>query len=278
LLFWAGGLILDVRRIQYELRKRRAEEILDFAFVVIREKLGQVLRICLPLMALFLIADAALSQWLKTISEGDRALEQVLMVPVVLTQLMLIQIPLFHMNARWLFEPEVRDRVIWKDSLKSFFPFLFRIVIPYFLQLTILAPLLITVWNVLIRGFYRPEVLFLEGLRGKDMRKRISSLTSALQVFTFWLFHMILFWVAMFLALSFCEAVLELLRVQNFEDYTSFSLTSPLFLFLVFLYSVFFAVSRFLFYVDARTFLEGWDLELQFIRGLDEMTSQKRIS
>ena len=151
-------------------------------------------------------------------------------------------------------------------------------MLPYFIQLTILAPLLISLWNVLIRGFYRPEVLFLEGLRGKDMRKRISSLTSALQVFTFWLFHIILFWIAMFLGLTFFESVFELLRVQNFEVYTSFSLTSLLFIFLIFLYSIFFAVSRFLFYVDARTFLEGWDLELQFIRGLDEMTSQKRIT
>jgi len=277
-LFWAGGLILDVRRIQYELRKRRADELLDFAFVVIREKLGQILRVLIPIFALFLLLDVALIELLKQISDGDAALEQLLMFPVIMLQVMVLQIPVFHMNARWLFEADVRDRAIWKDSWRTFFPFLFRIVLPYFIQLTILAPLLITLWNVLIRGFYRPEVLFLEGLRGKDMRKRISSLTSALQVFTFWLFHIILFWIAMFLALTFFESVFELLRVQNFEQYSSFSLTSVLFIFLIFLYSVFFAVSRFLFYVDARTFLEGWDLELQFIRGLDEMTSQKRIS
>ncbi len=277
-MFWAGGLILDVRRIQYELRKRRADELLDFAFVVIREKLGQILRVLIPIFALFLLLDVALIELLKQISDGDAALEQLLMFPVIMLQVMVLQIPVFHMNARWLFEADVKDRAIWKDSWRTFFPFLFRIVLPYFIQLTILAPLLITLWNVLIRGFYRPEVLFLEGLRGKDMRKRISSLTSALQVFTFWLFHIILFWIAMFLALTFFESVFELLRVQNFEQYSSFSLTSVLFIFLIFLYSVFFAVSRFLFYVDARTFLEGWDLELQFIRGLDEMTSQKRIS
>ncbi|HBS06840.1 MAG TPA: hypothetical protein DEA96_17855 [Leptospiraceae bacterium] len=245
---------------------------------MIREKLGQILRVLIPIFALFLLLDVALIELLKQISDGDAALEQLLMFPVIMLQVMVLQIPVFHMNARWLFEADVRDRAIWKDSWRTFFPFLFRIVLPYFIQLTILAPLLITLWNVLIRGFYRPEVLFLEGLRGKDMRKRISSLTSALQVFTFWLFHIILFWIAMFLALTFFESVFELLRVQNFEQYSSFSLTSVLFIFLIFLYSVFFAVSRFLFYVDARTFLEGWDLELQFIRGLDEMTSQKRIS
>lgn len=277
-MFWAGGLILDVRRIQYELRKRRAEEILDFAFVVIREKLGQIIRILLPVMILFLLVDAGLILLLETSSEGDPEVVQILMLPVLMLQVMMLQIPIFHMNARWLFEADVKDRTIWKDTFRTLFPFIFRIVIPYFIQLTILAPLLITIWNVLIRGFYRPEVLFLEGLRGKDMRKRISSLTSALQVFTFWLFHLILFWIAIFLAFSFFEAVFEILRIQNYESYTSFSLSSLLFIFLVFCYSIFFAVSRFLFYVDARTFLEGWDLELQFIRGLDEMTSQKRIS
>ncbi|MCB1169165.1 MAG: hypothetical protein KDK25_02470, partial [Leptospiraceae bacterium] len=186
-------------------------------------------------------------------------------------------VPLFHMNARWLFEERVADRTIWKDTTRTFFPFLIRIVIPYLVQLA-LAPLLLPLWNVLIRSFYRPEVLFLEGLRGRDLRRRISSLTSAFQVFTFWIFHAILFWVAMYLSLTFCEAVLELLRVQNFQQFTGFNLASPLFLLLLMLYSIFFAVSRFLFYVDARTYLEAWDLELQLIRGLDEMTSQKRIS
>lgn len=273
----AGGFILDVRRIQYELRKRRTDEILDFAFVVIREKLAQVMRISLPIILIFVISDAGLIYLLGQAGENDEFIKELIMLPVILLQLMLIQIPLFHMNARWLFEDRVTDGTIWKDSFRSLFPFLWRIILPYFIQL-LLAPLLLPLWNVMIRGFYRPEVLFLEGLRGKDLRKRIGSLTSAFQVITFWMFHAILFWVAMYLTLNFCEAVLELLRVQNFQPYTSFSLISPLFLVLLMFYSIFFSVSRFLFYVDARTYLEAWDLELQLIRGLEEMTSQKRIS
>ena len=155
---------------------------------------------------------------------------------------------------------------------------LFRIVIPYFIQLTILAPTVIALWNVLIRGFYRPEVLYLEGLRGKDLRTRLGSLTSALQVLTFWVFHIILFFVFTYLCIVFLENVMELIRLENYDIYVAYSMASPAFIFLILLYSIFFAVSRFLFYVDARTALEGWDLELQFIRGLDEMTSQKRIS
>ncbi|MCB1137267.1 MAG: hypothetical protein KDK23_00875 [Leptospiraceae bacterium] len=273
----AGGCILDVRRIQYELRKRRADEILDFAFVVIREKMGQIVRITAPFILAFLALNMALVYLIRASGEQESGVIQLLLLPVVLLELMVLQVPLFHMNARWLFEEKVADRTIWKDTGRTFLPFLGRIILPYLIQL-VLAPLLLPLWNVLIRSFYRPEVLFLEGLRGRDLRRRISSLTSAFQVFTFWIFHAVLFWVAMYLSLTFCEAILELLRVQNYQQFTAFNLASPLFLLLLMLYSVFFAVSRFLFYVDARTYLEAWDLELQLIRGLDEMTSQKRIS
>ena len=259
---------LEIQNIRYKLRKRSVDEIFDLSLLVIARNFRYFL-ICAPAPFFF----AALNIYLIRIFDPDSSANffsgaSWKMLLVLFFEQSLVSLPFTILNGRLLFE----ERPSFRDLLSDFW----NSAPSYFIYGCLLRPLSFFVPRFQmgpVRRMFVGEVLCLEKLKGRIAFQRMSGLSTRSDRVTGFLF---LSWGIglLFLAigLSTWNFLIDLLAPDSklWLLAGKYSLLTPAAQILIFLYFGFHATSRFLFYIDVRSEMEGWDLEILLRKGAVE--------
>ncbi len=265
---------MDIRNIQYRLRRRRLDEIFDFAALLMRTHLRAYLLIAAPLIAVFFTANSALIYTVGAPDDGvawENSL-QFYMILLVFAQCTLLSLPLTLLNGRLLFEDRPSLRRIWRESVQLLPLFFWKQVA---VRLTWIVPLFITLigpYRALIHNFFQNEALTLERLRGKQLNVRLGAMAAGLaeRSFAFLLIAGPLYFLMVLIVWFSWNNLLGALDLEDrfwWLD-AQYSLCSPIVNLATLCFAVYHNAARFLYYVDSRSLREGWDVELALVKGL----------
>lgn len=265
---------MDIRNVQYRLRRRRLDEIFDFALLIMRTHFLRFVSYSAPAFVLFVGFNISLLVATDTHGGDFWSQANFGMMLLILAEQPLFALPLILLNGNLVFNSRPPAPQVLA-ALPAVLPsYVLRNVLWRSLLLTAFAPALITVWRGAVHQFFLAEVILLERLSGRDVGRRLSALTQGRSDRT-----------VAFLLLDGALAVLFvvcatysynlLLRAVGLVDahpllqaeYTFLSPSAHVFLFVFF---VFHSTAKFLFYLDLRSLLEGWDIELLLLKGIQD--------
>ena len=267
---------MDIRNIQYELRDRSLSEIFDFGALVVRENLrpflamlGLALLVFLPLNAWILFSNHA--------SEGEPEWWSGLhlaLLGLVLIEDSILNFALVLLNGNLLFHHSPPLREVLAGSRPLFWRYIWHQVALRTFYLILLPWALVTVWRSLIVHLFKGEVLLLEKLKGSQARERLAAMNAG-QSDRSMLFQLMALLALGAFVLVGAYAWNSLIEIFPLADRfwwleMDFSLRRPLTHVLIFAFSAYYSVVRFLYYIDTRSHREGWDVELALTRGVRE--------
>ena len=266
---------MNIQNIQYQLRPRRLDEIFDFALLIIRKNFGTFLLWSAPVfLVLFGINLFILSAW-----SGESARlsfysgEQLLPALLLIAEYPLFALPVILLNGNLVFE----EKPGFKKSFQGFFGYIFtyitHVVFLRLLLVTFLAPFIVSLWFGMIRNFFISEVILLERLKGSRIGRRLTAMSHRTndRTFAFWFLDAGLFLGFLLIGGYTWNYLIETANLAGaywFLELNYFSLLSPINHLLIMSYWIFRTTARFLFYLDTRSLLEGWDIELMLIKGV----------
>lgn len=259
--------LLDLR---LPLRRRRLDEIFDLALIVLRINGWRYARIALPLCAAFLALNYALLRAL----EAEAVVKNIAAVLLLLVESSILQLFLVAVNGRIVFEEKPRFRDVLADVKST--------AVRYLLQASFLNTILYTVFLILVippayalfMQFFLGEVLVLERLKGRTLRKRAQALARGNwdRIAAYYLFSIFFFLCAAAAAVYTFSALHEILGpwAARHLGEPAFEPSGLVFMLTFFPAMVYFTLARFLLYLDLRIANEGWDIELLLMRGIEE--------
>lgn len=262
---------MDVSRIRFELRKRRLDEIFEFGLVILKNHIALFLKLTAPYLFLFFALNGFLIYFLEVTvgGEGAEAGTFFVITALLVFEICFIDLLLVVLNSRLLFSKELKVSTVYSDR-KGWIHFFFKGVILRGSLLTFLSPFLVTLWFGLFRYFFVAETIVLEQLSGKALGKRLSTLTSRANIFSFWILTFVVFFIYYIVAYNLASEVVSLTGIKAEPWLISFSPASILMQPVILAYVIYHSTVKFLFYIDTRSHIEGWDLELQLRRGLNQ--------
>ncbi len=259
---------MNIDHIQFELRRRRLDEIFDFGVTVLRHYPGLFFRFSAPLVLFFFALNFVFIALLRpTLVEGedfDGFWQNLLLAFVLLVEQSVVRLPLLLTCGRLLFQQSVSRADLRAD---------FRAVAGgYFLRTVLMRNFLFFVlWP---RYFFLSEVVALERTPGERIRPRLENLTrrQSDRILGFRLIAFFLGLVFVLVGLFFFRTILEIPGLEKKPWWLSadFSLLSPVLHVFLLVFAVYHTTARFLFYIDTRSLLEGWDIEKMLLKGMRE--------
>ena len=264
---------MDIQNIQYRLRKRRLDEIFDFSILVIRENFLMFVRYALPGILLLSAFNFLVLTELRGEEEPDWfSGEHFVLLLIVLLQQPLFSLPLILLNGNLVFEKKPSFKNVFQGFFSFFFRFLFRTALIRSLFYTVLAPSIITLWFGLIRSFFQNEVILLERLKGKQVSQRLTALSRGRgdRTIAFLIIDFLVAFVFVSIGIYSWNFLIDLIGLKDAHWMLdgNWSLFSPVTHVLLLLYAVFHSTAKFLYYLDTRSNLEGWDIQLMFEKGV----------
>lgn len=259
------------------MRRRRLDEIFDFALLVIRRHLGLFLIVGLPPVILFTALNTALifyihGSWIDR-PESSSWLHLGVLV-VLFFERSVLALPVLLLNGTLLFDDRPRLWQIFRTSLAVYPRYLahqalLRSVLCVGFGWTIIAP-----WWAIITHFFKSEVIALERLQGAQIGRRLSAMTAGQTERTYG-FLMIdgAFFVLVLLAASYgWNYLLDTLKLAERFWWLDAQpmLLAPVMHVFILGYAIFHTTAKFLFYIDSRSLREGWDVELSLVKGIRE--------
>ena len=271
---------MNVDHIQFELRRRRLDEIFDFAITVLRNYPGLYIRFVLPALILFVALNTLLI-WPLREDLGDDweslffSWPNLALFAVLIVEGSILRLPLLLINGRLLFQERVQGAEIRGDLRAVAGSYLGRVVILRNLLLLAFWPIFF-LWP---RSFFLPEVLALERTPGSQVRARLENLTrrQSDRILGFRLVSLLLGLLFLIIG-AYVYSELRGIPGLDFGGWwfsAAFCFLSPVINLLFLVYSLFHNTARFLFYIDTRSVLEGWDLEKMLIKGMRESTGNR---
>ena len=269
---------MNAGNIQLRLKRRRLDDIFDFALLFLRENALPFLKFVLPTILFFTLLNTWLIHVLREAGDSAtpewKSFEHLALFALLIAEMPLIHFPVTLISGALVFSEKPRFRDIFRGFGRLGIRYFFHAVIWRTALYTVFAPLLITLWIGFVRKFFLEEVILLERLRGKDIRRRLATLSSARsdRIIGFLILNAGLALVLFSLTLYSWSILLALLKV-NIPHWTldySWSFLFPLTHVLFFFYAVFHAAAKFIFYLDVRSQLEGWDIEILLRQGARE--------
>lgn len=269
---------MDIQNIQFQLRRRRLDEIFDFAFYIFRENLGRYIKL-LGVPAIFFVAfNIAIIFLMNAMNSAEDEFsvfspEHVGMVLLLFAQRSLYSLLMTAYNGYLLFDEKPSLKQVWKDVWKIAPLYFWHQVILRSIYLFIGGGTLLLPWRSAVVHFFKSEVMVLEKLTGKNMRQRLAAISRGQgdRTLLFLFFDSFLFLFYIVVIVFAYNSVIELLVLHELFWWldASFSnmLLSPPIQFLILPYLIFHSQAKFVFYIDARSLREGWDVELNLIRG-----------
>lgn len=269
---------MDIQNIQFQLRRRRLDEIFDFGFMILRENLLRYVRLLALPVVVFLAMNFSLLYLLHSDeTEFEFFSSQHLLIFVfVFAQRGVYSLLLTVYNGYLLFDERPDLKMVWQEALRVGLGYVWHQIILRGLYLIFLPWTLILPWRSSIVHFFKTEVMLLEKLRGTNMRQRLTAMSRGQGDRTI-LFHLmdgLLFLFYMMIASFTYNSVLEIFVLNQLswwsDSHLSYFLLSPPVHILILPYLIYHSVVKFLFYIDARSLREGWDVELNLLRGAQQ--------
>jgi hypothetical protein len=249
---------MNLSTIQIVLRRRSLDEIFDLALLMLRRR-GAIWKFILPVYFLSFALHLLLFFFYPTDAEVSRS--------VIAAGLLLLQSPAFvyivtlAMGAQ-LFEqrPGWKSvRLLMKGNILYFSARFVFFRLCYQLLLVGILP----AWLLGYRDFFAAEVMLLENLRRKALTLRLSALTRQAQerITGFHFFHLVLFIIYLLAGTLAADLFQELTLGRSLLP-AELTPGSPVLAGLILAYFVFYNMTHFLFYIDTRSILEGWDVHI----------------
>lgn len=261
---------MNIDHIQFELRPRRLDEIFDFAVTVLRHHPGLFFGFAVPQILVYLLLNVALIGFLRGSMDGTREFETfwpaLLLLLVLLAEHSALRLPLLLANGRLLFQQRVRAREVFSDIRAVAAAYIWRSILIRNLFLFVLWP----------RYFFLSEVVALERSESGKIRPRLENLTrrQSDRILGFRLLAFALGLIFLAVGMFVWSSVLEIPGLGGELWYFSdkISIFTPMTHLIFFVFSVYHSTARFLFYIDTRSQLEGWDIEKMLLKGVREST------
>lgn len=271
---------MNIQDIRYRLRKRRLDEIFDFSLLIIRRNFSLMTLYALPAIILIVGLNILILTYLQNRAgdEGSHSgAQQLLLFGLVLFEQPLFALPLILLNGNLVFAKRPSFRDVFSDLLQVLPAYIFRTVLLRTILYTVLAPFIVPIWLSLGRDFFQSEVILLEKLKGRQITRRLSALSWRHTGRNLSFLSMDVT-VAMFFVGSGLFAWNQIIDLFGLGQTHwllrgEVSLFSPIVHLLIFVYAVFHTATKFLYYIDIRSQLEGWDIELMLIKGIRETDS-----
>lgn len=266
---------MNLLGLRLPLRRRRLDEIFDLALIVLRTNGWRYARIALPVCGVFLILNFAL---LGMNGAEDPSFQNALATILLLAESSLLQLFLVAVNGRIVFEEKPRFRDVLKDLRATALRYIFHASILNTLMYTVFLFLILPPVYALFAQFFLGEVLILERLSGKPMRKRAHALARGHwdRIGGFYLFSVFFFVCGLIAAVYTASSLREILGPWA-EKRIAAPVLEPrgmIFQLTFFPAMVYFTLCRFLLYLDLRIANEGWDIELLLLRGIEETEAE----
>lgn len=269
---------MEIRNIQYRLRRRRLDEVFDFAVLVLRTHFLRFVAYSLP-GALLL---AGLNIWLLfalDLHEGDAIGWPALgIVCLLIVEQSLFAFPLVLLNGNLVFDSAPSLSQVFSGWSRLLLRYLGRVVLVRTSLMTYLAPMLVTAYRGFVHHFFLPEVLLLERLSGRDVNRRLGALARgrADRTVVFILLDLVLGAVFVICATYSYNLLTSAVGLDDLHPLfqARVSLLSPMMHVFIFIYFAFHSTAKFLFYLDIRSLLEGWDIELMLLKGVQDTDGQ----
>ncbi|MBL8021831.1 MAG: hypothetical protein JNM27_19310 [Leptospirales bacterium] len=261
---------MNLLSLRVPLRKRRLDEIFDLALIVLRANPWRYARITLPIMAGFMLLNFAISKLLP----DNRALQNGIILTILLIQASVLQLFLTALNGRIVFEAVPRFRDTARDVKSTFVSYLLRSSILGTLSLTLFLPLLVPPIRTLLTNFFLGEVIVLERLSGSALRARVAALSNRNgdRIAFFYIFAALIFGAGLLCTVYALDSLREMMgkwAEKNIAD-PNFDPAGMAFQLVFFPSAVYLCLCRFFLYLDTRIQGEGWDIELMLARGIEE--------
>lgn len=259
------------------MRRRRLDEIFDFAVLVLHNNLRLFLTIVLPLIFLCVAGNSVLILWLGR--HGPDELEWLSwphlgLLFLLLFQRSLLSLPVLLLNGNLLFEQHPNLRGIFRNCFQLYPRYLWSQAILLPAQVILLCWTFVFPWRALIGHFARSEVIVLERLKGAAMLKRLNAMAAGQgeRNVAFVMLNAIIFGLYMAAAGFGFNVILGMASLADRFWWLDADLTlfSPIMHFFILAYNVFHTTAKFLYYIDSRSLREGWDIELTMVKGIRE--------
>ncbi|MBE7437322.1 MAG: hypothetical protein HS115_02615 [Spirochaetales bacterium] len=247
---------MNPANIQIELRKRRLDEIFDLALILLRR------RPTIWKLLIFLYAAGTLSHLLwNSIWKGNEYSSVFsLLFFIIISPLYVMGLTVTLGLAMFEATPTFKSFLQWIGSGLTIFTVRFAL---YRIFYTITLPFLFPIYFLWYRDFFLAEVLLLEGQRGPALKERLRILSHHAQerITAFQFYHLLIFSLSLGALLMSSGLLQDLLFGRSLlSNLAPFS--GPDFLAIVHGYMFFYTTTHFLFYIDTRSLIEGWDVQM----------------
>lgn len=261
---------MNLLSLRVPLRKRRLDEIFDLALIVLRANPWRYARITLPIMTGFMLLNFMISRLLP----DNRALQNGIILTILLIQASVLQLFLTALNGRIVFEAVPRFRDTARDVKSTFVSYLLRSSVIGTLSLTLFLPLMVPPIRTLFTNFFLGEVIVLERLTGSALRARVAALSNRNgdRIAFFFIFAALIFGAGLLCTVYALDSLREMMgkwAEKNIAD-PNFDPAGMVFQLVFFPSAVYLCLCRFFLYLDTRIQGEGWDIELMLARGIEE--------
>lgn len=267
---------MNIHNIQIHLRNRSLDEIFDFSFLLLRKNLMQYIKLLIvPILVFagFNIVFPLIFDYTDTKQDFDGP-AQYFMISLLFFEKTIISIFLVIHNGHFLFNHKPSKRKIWMEVIKSAPRYIWHQVILRGLYILILPWTIILPWRSSINHFFKSEVILLEKLEGPKMNQRLSVMSHGHndRILLFWFFDLLFFISYLFVFYLTYNQILSIFQLDDrywwLDANLKYMFLSPPVIILFLPYFIFHSIAKFLFYIDTRSQREGWDIELQLLRGL----------
>ncbi|MEQ9365065.1 MAG: hypothetical protein RIF32_12510 [Leptospirales bacterium] len=259
------------------MRRRRLDEIFDFAALVLQKNLRLILTLSAPMIVVCFAANCWLIFWFARFGADELewlSWPHLALLFLLLFERSLISLPVLLLNGNLLFERRPRLRGILGNALRLYPRYLWSQAILAPLQIIVFSWTFVLPWRALVAHFFRGEVIALERLRGRDMTRRLDAMAAGQgeRNVGFVILNALVF--SLYLgAVAFGFNVV--LGMASLSDHywwldADITLFSPVMHLFVLAYGVFHTTVKFLYYIDSRSLREGWDIELTIVKGVRE--------
>lgn len=270
---------MEIRNIQYRLRRRRLDEVFDFALLVLRTHLARFILYAAPGFLLLVGFNISLLILTDSVGESFWSARHLSFLLLVLAEQPLFALPLVLLNGNLVFDSRPPVGQVFGGVLRLLPGYFLRAFVWRTALLSVLAPSIVAVWRGAVHQFFLAEVLLLERLRGRDVGRRLGALTRvrAERTVAFLLLDVTL---AICFVVCAGYAYNLLLGAVGLDDVpehwrAGYDLLSPITHIFVFAYLVFHSTAKFLFYLDLRSQSEGWDVELMLLKGVQDTEASR---
>jgi len=247
---------MNPANVQIELRKRRLDEIFDLALILLRRR-PAIWKLFFPFFAVGMSFHLS---WNYIWQDSEYFSAMSVFFLILISPLYVFGLTVTLGLA--LFEPTPAFRLFRQWIRTSTGLFLVRFAF-YRIFYIVFLPLLFPIYYLWYRDFFLAEVLLLEGQRGPALKDRLRILSHHAQerITAFQFYHLLTFSLSL-IALLLASFLLQELFLGKSLTSQMTAFTAPDFLAVVHAYMFFYSTTHFLFYIDTRSLIEGWDVQM----------------